>query len=71
MLEVSPMDLFNSESIIFNNNNQQGGNFGQYISLPEELQKQYELRIKEKDDMIAILKENLSILKSIHKETDK
>ena len=65
------MDLFNSESIIFNNNNQQGGNFGQYISLPEELQKQYELRIKEKDDMIAILKENLSILKSIHKETDK
>ena len=71
VLEVSPLKLFNSESIIFNNNNQQGGNFGQYIALPEELQKQYELRIKEKDEMIAILKEELSILKSVHKETDK
>jgi transcriptional regulator with XRE-family HTH domain len=69
VLEVSPLKLFNSESIIFNNNNQQGGNFGQYIALPEELQ--YELRIKEKDEMIAILKEELSILKSVHKETDK
>ena len=71
VLDVTPLELFNSESVIFNNTNQQGGNFGQYIALPEELQKQYELRIKEKDEMIAILKDELSILKSIHRETDK
>ncbi len=63
VLEVTPLELFNSESVIFNNTNQQGGNFGQYIALPEELQKQYELRIKEKDEMIEILKSQIEILK--------
>ena len=62
VLEVTPMELFNSESIIFNNTNQQGGNFGQYIALPEELRKQYELRIKEKDEMIELLKEKILML---------
>lgn len=62
VLEVTPMELFNSESIIFNNTNQQGGNFGQYIALPDELQKQYELRIKEKDEMIELLKEKIARL---------
>jgi transcriptional regulator with XRE-family HTH domain len=71
VLEVSPLELFNSESIIFNNNNQQGGNFGQYVALPEELQKQYELRIKEKDEMINVLKEEISLYKRIHKDTDR
>jgi transcriptional regulator with XRE-family HTH domain len=61
----------NSESVIFNNTNQQGGNFGQYISFPEELQKQYELRIKEKDEMINVLKEEISLYKRIHKDTDR
>jgi transcriptional regulator with XRE-family HTH domain len=61
-LEVSPMELFSAESVIFNNTNQQGGNFGQYIALPEELQRQYELRIKEKDEMIELLKEKISNL---------
>lgn len=71
VLEVTPLELFNSESVIFNNTNQQGGNFGQYISFPEELQKQYELRIKEKDEMINLLKEEISLYKKIHKDTDK
>ena len=62
LLEVTPMELFNSESIIFNNTKQQGGNFGQYIALPEELQKQYELRIKEKDEIIELLKEKIIML---------
>jgi transcriptional regulator with XRE-family HTH domain len=70
-LEISPVELFNSESVIFNNTNQQGGNFGQYISFPEELQKQYELRIKEKDEMINVLKEEISLYKRIHKDTDR
>lgn len=70
-LEISPLELFNSETVIFNNTNQQGGNFGQYISFPEELQKQYELRIKEKDEMINVLKEEISLYKRIHKDTDR
>lgn len=70
-LEISPLELFNSESVIFNNTNQQGGNFGQYISFPEELQKQYELRIKEKDEMINVLKEEISLYKRIQKKSDR
>ena len=62
VLGVTPMELFNTESVIFNNTNQQGGNFDQYIALPEELQKQYELRIKEKDEMIELLKEKIIML---------
>ena len=70
-LEISPMELFNSESVIFNNTNQQGSNFGQYISFPEELQKQYELRLQEKDEMINLLKEEISLYKKIHKDADR
>ena len=70
-LEISPVELFNSESVIFNNTNQQGGNFGQYIAFPEELQKQYELRIKEKDEMINVLKEEISLYKRIQKKSDR
>ncbi len=62
VLEVTPMELFNTESVIFNNTNQQGGNFGQYIALPEDLIKQYDLRLKEKDEMIALLKEKIANL---------
>lgn len=62
VLEITPWELFNSESIIFNNTNQQGGNFGEYIALFEELQKQYELRIKAKDEMIELLKEKIIML---------
>jgi hypothetical protein len=54
--------LFGYESIIFTNTNQKGGNFGQYIALPEELINQYESRLKEKDEMIALLKEKIVLL---------
>lgn len=62
VLDITPMELFNTESVIFNNTNQQGGNFGQYIALPEDLIKQYDLRLKEKDEMIELLKEKIKMM---------
>ncbi len=62
ILDVSASELFGDEAVIFNNTNQSGGNFGQYVQLPEELIKQYETRLKEKDEMIQFLKERLQLL---------
>ncbi|WP_310557184.1 helix-turn-helix transcriptional regulator [Flavobacterium sp.] len=56
LLETTISNLFGEETIVFNNNDQKGGNFGQYISIPEKLIEQYELRLKEKDELIALLK---------------
>ena len=63
LLEVNPSELFGEDSIILNNNHQQGGNFAQYIALPDELIQQYEIRLKEKDELIQLLKENIELLK--------
>jgi len=46
LFEISANELFGDETIIFNNTNQTGGNFAQYINLPQELIDQYENRIK-------------------------
>lgn len=64
ILKVEPSVLFNEETIIFNNTDQKGGNFGQYIALPEELIKQYEARLKEKDELIQLLREKIHFLES-------
>lgn len=56
LLETSITNLFGEETIVFNNNDQKGGNFGQYITTSEKLIEQYELRLREKDEMIALLK---------------
>lgn len=61
-LGVSASELFGDEAVIFNSTNQSGGNFGQYVQLPEELIKQYETRLKEKDDIIQFLKERVLYL---------
>jgi transcriptional regulator with XRE-family HTH domain len=67
LLEVSMDDLFSDDSVVFNNNNQRGGYFGQNIEIPTQLVEQYELRLKEKDQLISSLKENIELLKSIQK----
>ncbi len=57
LLETSISNLFGEETNVFNNVNQKGGNFGQYVTIPEKLIEQYELRLKEKDELIAILRD--------------
>ena len=52
-------DLVESRTVIFNSNNQSGGNFGQYITQSDQLIEQYEKRLKEKDDLIADLKNQI------------
>ena len=58
LLDTTISNLFGEEPIIFNNKDQKGGNFGQYIISSEKLIEQYELRIKEKDEIIALLTKN-------------
>ena len=56
LLETTISNLFGEETNVFTIHIQNGGNFGQYVSTHEKLIEQYELRIQEKDDMIALLK---------------
>ena len=59
LFEIQPEELLKQENIIVNQN-QQGGN-GAFIinQLSEKLIEQYEQRLKDKDEIIAILKEQL------------
>jgi transcriptional regulator with XRE-family HTH domain len=67
-LDVSPNELFSDETVVFNNSNQTGGNFGQYISTPIDLVNQYELRIKEKDEVISLLKDKIESFEKANKK---
>ena len=58
VFEIKPEELFKDENIIVNSN-QQGGQFNNAIiinQLSEKLIEQYEIRLKEKDEIIAELK---------------
>ena len=60
VLEVSIIDLLIDDSTCFNENKKY---FGQNINFPAELIEQFELRLKEKDQLIKSLKETIEILK--------
>ena len=60
VLGVDISELFNDSTVVFTSNNQSGGNFGQYVALPEKLIEQYEARLREKDELIAILRAQLN-----------
>lgn len=64
LLGVEIADFFADKATIFTSNNQSGGNFGQYFALPEKLIEQYEARLKEKDELIAFLRDEIKILRS-------
>lgn len=52
-------DLYGEPALTFNNNTQQGGVFGQYVTIPDKLIEQYEKRLQEKDELITLLKKQL------------
>lgn len=58
-LDTKIAELYGEETTIFNNHHQKGGNFGYYITIPELLIEQYEKRLKEKDEIIQMLKSKL------------
>jgi transcriptional regulator with XRE-family HTH domain len=63
VFDVEISEFFKEKTIIFTSNNQSGGSFGQYVSVPDRLIEQYEMRIKEKDELIELLKEQIENLK--------
>jgi transcriptional regulator with XRE-family HTH domain len=62
LFEVEISDLMKDKMVVFNNHNQTGGTFGQYINLPEKLIEQFEARLKEKDEFIKLLKQRITDL---------
>lgn len=59
LLDVDVTHFFKNNTVVFTSNNQSGGSLGQYVSIPDRLIEQYELRIKEKDDLIQLLQEQI------------
>lgn len=66
ILEKNFMDLLPTECFVQNNNGQKGGvvvNLGTINHLSEKLIEQYEMRIKDRDEIIKDLKEIITVLK--------
>lgn len=60
LLEVSVSHIYGEETNSFTVHTQNGGNFGQYIQVSEKLIEQFEARLKEKDEIILLLKTQYS-----------
>lgn len=67
ILDVKIAELYGEETIVFNNKNQKGGSFGQFIAVPDLLIEQYEARLKEKERIIQLLEEKISSLVNLNK----
>jgi transcriptional regulator with XRE-family HTH domain len=63
IFEIEISEFFKEKTVNFTSNNQSGGSFGYYVSVPDKLIEQYEMRLKEKDEMIKLLKEQIQQLK--------
>lgn len=55
-LNTKVSELYGEETNVFSINTQNGGAFGQFVTIPDKLIEQYEKRLQEKDEMIALLK---------------
>lgn len=58
-LETSVARIYGEEKTSFSIHTQNGGYFGQYVTVPEKLIEQYEARIREKDETIAFLRKQI------------
>ena len=63
LFDVEISEFFKEKTVIFTSNNQSGGSFGQYVAVPDRLIEQYEMRLKEKEEMIDMLKEQIKQIK--------
>lgn len=57
LLQVSISHLYGETSSSFSIHTQNGGNFGQYITISEKLIEQFEARLREKDELIQLLRQ--------------
>jgi len=62
LFDVKISDFFKEKTVNLSSNNQSRNSFEQNIYLPDRLIKQYEMRLKEKDEMIALMKEQIKNL---------
>lgn len=64
--ELDILELLSDQGITFNQHNQEGENNGiiQNYHYPDKLIEQFEKRLKEKDELIEMLKEKINRLKS-------
>lgn len=63
--------MYDEETTVFNNIDQKGGNFGQYVSVSEKLIEQYDLLLLEKDKRIMEKDKRISELELLIKEFNK
>lgn len=70
-LEIPVSKLYDEETTVFNNIDQKGGNFGQYVSISEKLIEQYDLLLAEKDKRIMEKDKRISELELLIKEFNK
>lgn len=56
-LETKVSELYGEETNVFNNSNHKGETFGQFVTIPDKLIEQYEKRLQDKDEIIALLKQ--------------
>lgn len=70
-LEIPVSKLYDEETTVFNNIDQKGGNFGQYVSVSEKLIEQYDLLLLEKDKRIMEKDKRISELELLIKEFNK
>jgi len=62
-LETTVASIYGEDTNSFTVHTQNGGNFGQYISVPEKFIELYEARLKDKNTRIKELREELSFLR--------
>lgn len=65
VLETTVAQIYGEEANSFTVHTQNGGNFGQYISIPEKLIELYEAKSVEKENRIKSLTEEVSFLRQM------